>query len=143
MLTAIGRSKHQPRGRLKLTDFYDWLDRHASIIALASTPGVNMMFPRWDEDHVVDDQKAILVPLPLTVSGLLYTALVAVPILDTSRDAVEVKIIGGQPIVIAEVAGAAGADTSDFIDMAVEKYRRETNLEGPALIAGGLATDNP
>ena len=50
----------------------------------------------------------------------------------------EVKIVGGEPRVIAEVVRQSGADASDFVDTAIEAFRRETKLEGPALIAGGL-----
>lgn len=142
IVSSVGRSRFQPRSRLKLDEFYDWLDRHASEIALASTAGVNMMFPRWDEDHVVDGQDAVLVPLPITLTGLLYMALVEVPIVATSRDDTEIKIVGGEPRVIAEVVRAAGADTTDFIDMAIETFHRETGNERPALIvSGGFSTD--
>ncbi len=144
IVSSVGRSRFQPRSRVKLDEFYDWLDRHASEIALASTGGVNMMFPRWDDDHVVDGQDAVLVPLPITLTGLLYTALVEVPIVATSRDHSEIKIVGGEPRVIAEVVRAAGADTTDFIDMAIETFHRETGNEKPALIvAGGFSTDQP
>ena len=40
--------------------------------------------------------------------------------------------------VVAEIVRAAGADTTDFIDMAVEAFRRDTNLEGAVLVAGGV-----
>lgn len=144
VVSAVGRSRFQPRSRVKLDAFYDWLDRHASEIALASTPGVNMMFPRWAEDHVVDGQDAVLVPLPITVAGLLYTALVEVPIISTSRDEAEIKIVGGEPRLIAEVVRAAGADTTDFIDTAIETFHREAGSEKPALlVAGGFATEEP
>jgi hypothetical protein len=84
------------------------------------------------------------VPLPITLTGLLYTALVEVPIVATSRDHSEIKIVGGEPRVIAEVVRAAGADTTDFIDMAIETFHRETGNEKPALIvAGGFSTDQP
>lgn len=71
------------------------------------------------------------------------TALVEVPTVATSRDDNEIKIVGDEPRVIAEVVKAASADTTDFIDMVVETFHRETGLDylrrlfvRPAVLAG-------
>jgi len=61
-----------------------------------------------------------------------------VPIVSAARDATEVKIVGGQPILISDVVRAAGADVSDFIDVAVEAAKRRRNISGPVLVAGGI-----
>ncbi len=71
------------------------------------------------------------------MKGLLYTTLVEAPIVATSRGDNEIKTVGGEPRVIAEVVRAASADTTDFIDMAVETFHRETCNEKPALIVSG------
>lgn len=135
---AVQRSSHCPQGTLKLGTFLDWVDEHKELLAVASMPGVNLIFSCWPEDGIVDGQPMILTPMSVEVAGLQYTALVEIPIVSTSRDEKEVRIVGGQPCVLEEVIRLRGADTSDFIELAVEATRRRRNIIGPILVAGGI-----
>jgi hypothetical protein len=137
--SAISRSARRPQRSLRLATFYDWVEEHQETLALGSTPGVNLFFPRWSEDGIVDEQDTILTPISVEVAGLQYTALVEIPIVSASRDETEIKIVGGQPHVVDDVIRASGADTSDFLDLAVESSKRRRNITGPVLVAGGIA----
>jgi hypothetical protein len=76
--------------------------------------------------------------MSVQVAELQYTALVEIPIVSVSRDETEIKIVGGKPYVVDDVIRASGADTTDFINMAVESSKRRRNITGPALVAGGI-----
>ncbi|VVS98081.1 hypothetical protein [Rhizobium sp. EC-SD404] len=141
--SAISRSARRPQSPLRLATFYDWVEEHQEILALGSTPGVNLFFPRWSEDGMVDEQDIILTPMSVELAGLQYTALVEIPIIAASRDDTEIKIVGGQPHVVDDVIRAPGADTSDFLDLAVESSKRRRNINGPALVAGGIEPAKP
>lgn len=136
--SAVTRSGRRPHGPLRLATFYEWVEKHAELIALGSTPGVNLFFPRWSQDELVDQQDAILTPMTVELVGLQYTAVIEVPIVSATRDAKEVKIVGGQPVLVNDVVRAPGADVSDFIDLAVEASKRRRNISGPVLVAGGI-----
>lgn len=141
--SAISRSARRPQKSLRLATFYDWVEEHQEMLALGSTAGVNLFFPRWPEDGIVDEQDTILTPMSVEVAGLQYTALVEIPIVSASRQATEIKIVGGQPHVVDDVIRAPGADTSDFLDLAVESSKRRRNITGPALVAGGIEPAKP
>ena len=136
--SAVGRSGRRARAPLRLAPFYDWVEKHAELLALGSTPGVNLFFPRWSEDKIVDEQDAILTPMTVELAGLQYTALIEVPIIAATRDEKEVKIVGGQPLIIDDVIRSPGADVSDFIDLAVEAAKRRRDITRPVLVAGGI-----
>ncbi|MCA0418587.1 MAG: hypothetical protein LCH80_07685 [Proteobacteria bacterium] len=86
----------------------------------------------------MDEQDAILTPMTVELAGLQYTALIEVPMVAATRDEKEVRILGGQPSLIDDVIRSPGADTSDFIDLAVEAAKRRRNITGPVLVAGGI-----
>ncbi|PZR94737.1 MAG: hypothetical protein DI537_06760 [Stutzerimonas stutzeri] len=136
--SAIGRSGRRPRAPLRLASFYDWVEKHAELLALGSTPGVNLFFPRWSDDKIVDEQDAILTPMTVELAGLQYTALIEVPMVGATRDEREIKIVGGQPSLVDDVVRYPGADVSDFIDLAVQAAKRRRNITGPVLVAGGI-----
>lgn len=136
--SAISRSTRRPQNPLRLGAFYDWVEEHQEMLALGSTAGVNLFVPRWSEDGVVEEQDMILTPMSVEVAGLQYTALIEIPIVTASRDDTEIKIVGGQPHLVADVIRALGAETTDFIDLAVESSKRRRNVTGPALVAGGI-----
>ncbi|MBO0134081.1 hypothetical protein [Agrobacterium burrii] len=136
--SAIGRSARQPQRPLRLATFFDWVEEHQEVLALCSTPGVNLFFPRWLEDGMVNEQDTILVPMSVELTGLQYTALVEIPIVSASSQETEIKIVGGQPQVVDDVIRPPGADTTDFLDLAVEASKRRRNIIGPALVAGGI-----
>jgi hypothetical protein len=138
ILSAIARSGRRTTHRLRLSDFYDWIDKHMEFLAFASTPGVNLIFPRWSDDSGVDRQDAILVPFSLEFPGAQYTALIEIPIQSASRTEQEITLVGGQPHIVADIARAPGSDTADFIEMAIEKSKRDRNTNEPALVAGGF-----
>lgn len=135
---AIQRSPRRPHRALQLGDWINWVDKHKELLALASTPGANLFFPRWPEDAVVDGQEVILTAMTVEIAGLQYTALVEVPIISVTRGEQEVHIVGGQPHVVDEAVRAPGANTSDFINLAVEASKRRRGATGPALVAGGI-----
>ncbi|PSH62232.1 hypothetical protein [Phyllobacterium sophorae] len=135
---AIERSQRRAGGPIKLSSFYEWVEDNAELLALGSTPGVNMFFPRWADDAIVDSQEVILAPMSVDIAGILYSALVEVPIVSMSRADNEIRLIGGQPTIVDDVVRAHGSDISDFIDFAVEKSRRRRNSNGPAFVAGGF-----
>jgi len=136
--SAIIRSGRRPQGPLRLATFYDWVERHAELLALGSTPGVNLFFPRWSDDNIVDEQVTILTPISVELAGLQYSALIDVPIVSATRDEKEVKIVGGQPSFIDDVVRSPGSEISDFIDLAVESAKRRRKITGPVLVAGGI-----
>lgn len=135
---AIDRSQRRARGQIRLSSFYEWVEKNAELLALGSTPGVNMFFPRWAEDAFVDSQEVILVPMSVDIAGLLYSALVEVPIVSMSKEDDEIRLIGGQPLVVDDVVRAQGSNISDFIDLGVEKSLRRRNSDGPAFVSGGF-----
>lgn len=141
--SAIKRSARRPQSPLRLATFYNWVEEHQEILALGSTPGVNLFFPRWSEDGLVDEQDTILTPMSVELAGLQYTALVEIPIIAASRDETEIKIVGGQPHVVDDVIRAPGADTSDFLDLAVESSKRRRKINRSALVAGGIQPAKP
>ncbi|WP_271612348.1 hypothetical protein [Bradyrhizobium sp. CCBAU 21362] len=136
ILSAIARSGRRTTHQLMLSDFYEWIERHTEFLAIATAPGVNMIFPRWSEDAVVDQQDAILTPFSLEFGGAQYTALIEIPIDVASRTEAEITLVGGQPHVVADVARLPGSDTADFIEAAIEKSKRDRNRTEPALVAG-------
>lgn len=74
-----------------------------------------------------------------SVTGLLYMALIELPIVATSRDETRIKIVVDEPRVIAEVMSAASAGTTDF-----STWRSGPSTERLALIvSGGFSTDQP
>lgn len=138
ILSAIGRYGQRTPRQLLLTDFYEWIDKHTEFLAFASMPGVNLIFPRWPEDSAVDGQDTILAPFLLEFVGAQYLALIEIPIESVDRTEHEITLIGGQPLIVADVVRAPGSDTADFIDIAVEKWKRDKNTAKPALVAGGF-----
>jgi hypothetical protein len=139
ILSTIARSGRRTTHQLLLSDFYQWIEGHAEFLAIATTPGVNMIFPRWSEDSVVDEQDAILTPFTLEFGGAQYTALIEIPIDAASRTEAEITLVGGQPQVVADVARLPGSDTANFIETAIEKSKRNRNRTEPALVPGGFA----
>lgn len=135
---AIERSPRRARPQIRLSSFYEWVENNAELLALGSTPGVNMFFPRWADDAFVDSQEVILVPMSINITGVLYSALVEVPIVSISRSDDEIKLIGGHPTIVDDVVRACGSNISDFIDLAVEKSRRRRNSDGPVFVSGGF-----
>ncbi|MFW2227769.1 hypothetical protein [Rhizobium sp. CRRU65] len=135
---AIDRSQRRARGQIRLSSFYEWVEHNAELLALGSTPGVNMFFPRWADDAFVDSQEVILVPMSVDIAGILYSALVEVPIVSMSKADDEIKLIGGQPLVVDDVVRAQGSNISDFVDLGVEKSLRRRNSDGPAFVSGGF-----
>lgn len=131
ILSAIALSGRSTTHKLMLTDFYDWIDKHLEFLAFASTPGVNLIFPRWPDDSAIDGQGVILAPFSLEFSGAQYTALIEIPIQSASRTEKEIALVGGQPRIVADVARASGSDTTDFIETAIETTK-------PTLVAGGF-----
>lgn len=97
-----------------------------------------MIFPRWPDDAMAQQQEVILTPISISLGDTRYTALLEVPIQSETRTADEVTLVGGQPKVVADVVRAASADTSDFIDSAIERSKRERGITVPALVAGGF-----
>ena len=136
--SAINRSGRRTQGSMQLATFYDWVEKHAELLALGSTPGVNLFFPRWSQDKIVDEQDAILTPISVELAGLQYSALIEIPIVSATRDEKEVRIVGGQPSMVDDVIRSPGADISDFIDLAVEAFKRRLNIKRPMLVAGGI-----
>ena len=135
---AVARSGRRTTHQVMLAEFCHWIEKHAEFLAIASTPGVNIILPRWSEDGVVDRKDVILTPFSLEFGGTQYTALIEIPILATSRTEGEITLVGGQPHVVADVARAPGSDTADFIETAIEKSKRDRNNAEPALVAGGF-----
>ena len=138
ILTIVSRFPRFKRA-VVLDDFHAWLEKHIEFLAIASTLGVHMVYPRWAEDEIVDDQDVILTPFSLDFLGIKYAAMIEIPIVSVTRTELEISIIGGQPRVVAEVARPVGSEIDDFIDAAVEKSKRERGRSGPALLAGGFS----
>ena len=138
ILSAIVRSGRRSRRKVTLREFYNWIVNHAEFLAIASAPGVNMIFPRWSEDGIVDQQDAILTPFSLEFCDAQYTALIEIPIQSASRTEAEITLVGGHPHVVADVVRSPGSDVADFIETAIEKSKRERKSMGPALVAGGF-----
>jgi len=97
-----------------------------------------LIFPRWPDYSAIDGQGVILVPFSLEFSSAQYTALIEIPIQSASRTEKEIALVGGQPRIVADVARASGSDTTDFIETAIEKSKRDRNTTEPALVAGGF-----
>lgn len=96
------------------------------------------------EQNVVIDEREVPRTGSQPIGDGPSTALVEVPIIATSRDDNEIKIVGDEPQVIAEVVMATSANTTDFINMAVETFHRDTGNEKPAfIVSGGFSTNQP
>ena len=137
ILSAISRSGRRLTHQIMLKDFYDWVEKHTEFLALTSTPGVNMIFPKFD-NGIVDEQNAILTPFSLEFGGAQYTALIEIPIEAVTTSEKEITLIGGRPHIVADVARLPGLDTAVFFDTAIEKSKRDRKATGPALVAGGF-----
>lgn len=98
-----------------------------------------MTYGRWPDDALVDDQDVILTPFSLDFLGMQYTAVIEIPIVSVERSDGEVTLRGGVPRIVAEVARPLGSDVEDFIDLAVERSKRDRGRPGPALVAGGFS----
>jgi hypothetical protein len=136
--SARARSGRLRKLSVQLTAFYDWIEAHGEYLALISTPGVHMIFPRWPDDAMAQQQEVILTPISISLGDERYTALLEIPIQSETRTDDEITLVGGQPKVVADVVRAASADTSDFIDSAIERSKRERGTTVPALVAGGF-----
>jgi hypothetical protein len=138
IVSALARSHRRFAHQIELKSFYNWIEAHNEYLALLSTPGVHMTFPLWSEDAIVEQQDAILTPFSLAFGDAEYTALVEIPIKSLTRTENGITLVGGQPNVVADVVRAAGADTSDFIESAIEQSKRQRKRFEPALVAGGF-----
>nr|WP_306266883.1 hypothetical protein [Pararhizobium sp. IMCC3301] len=136
--SALNRSTRRPQGTIRLETFNEWVETHFELLALGSTPDGNLNFSRWPEDGIVDEVGEILAPISVELMGIQYAALIELPIASVARDDKEIKIIAGQPSVVDDVVRAPGADTSDFIDLCVETFKRRKGIAGPVLICGGF-----
>lgn len=138
VVSALGRLHRRFAHQIQLKELYDWIESHNEYLALLSTPGVHMTFPRWSEDVIVEQQEVILTPFSLALGEAKYTALIEIPIDSLKRTEDAITLVGGRPTVVADVIRAAGADTDDFIDSAIEQSRRRRKRFEPALVAGGF-----
>lgn len=138
MSSAIDRYARSDKPRVALSDFYDWIEKHRELLALGSTPGANLFFPRWDDDSIVESQDTLLAPLTLDLAGVQYTVLIEVPIESMGRGDREIKIVGGQPRVVADMAHSPGSSTNDFIERAIELSKRQRKAAGPAFVAAAF-----
>ncbi|MCX5568181.1 hypothetical protein [Kaistia nematophila] len=136
VVSALGRSHRRFAHQIQLTALYDWIESHTEYLAILSTPGVHMTFPRWSEDVFVEQQEVIFTPFSLVLGEVEYTALIEIPIESLKRTEDEITLVGGQPTVVADVIRAAGADTNDFIESAIEQSKRQRKRFEPALVAG-------
>ena len=139
---ALARSSQYPLRKLQLSNFYRWIDKHLEYLALASTPGVSLTFPRWPDDAIIESQDTILVPYSLDLPRGKYAALIEIPMQSVRCYEGAITITGGQPRVITDIVRGSGADTDDFIEAAIERSKRDRNTSEPALIAGGFANWN-
>ena len=138
MVSAIERHTRGNEPAVLLSDFYAWIEKHQQLLALGSVPGANLFFPRWEDDAAVDDQDVVLAPLTLQLAGTQYTVLIEVPIETKARNPDEIRIVGGQPRVVDDIAGFPGSKTEDFIDRAVQLSKRHRKAKGPALVLGAF-----
>ncbi|KAF2989332.1 hypothetical protein OGR47_20930 (plasmid) [Methylocystis sp. MJC1] len=138
IVSALSRSNRHYAYQVELRSFYEWIEAHNEYLALLSTPGVHMTFPRWSDDAIVEHQDAILTPFSLVVGDAEYTALIEIPIASVKRAEDAITVVGGQPNVVADVVRRAGADTNDFIESAIERSKRQRKKFEPALVAGGF-----
>lgn len=136
MATAIERYAGRKQRKVLLSEFYDWVEHHQELLALGYLPGVNLFVPTWEGDGVVDEQDMVLAPLSLELAGARYTALIELPIESQRREEGEIKIVGGLPRVVDDIARALGAGTEDFINRTVERSKRERKSKGSALVLG-------
>lgn len=138
MSSAIERRARSDKLRVLLSTFYEWVEKHQDLLALGSTRGVNLFLPRWDGDAVMDDHDTLLAPLTLELVGAQYTVLIEVPIETLGRDELEIKIVGGQPRVVDDIARSVGSSTTDFVDRAIEISKRQRKAAGPALVVSAF-----
>ncbi|WP_147272231.1 hypothetical protein [Phyllobacterium salinisoli] len=138
METAIDRYAPSKKPRIQLSEFYDWIEKYQNLLALGSVSGANLFFPRWEDDTLLDGQDVVLAPLTLQLAGTQYTALIEVPIETESHDTHEIRIVGGHPRIVDDIARAPGSKTADFINRAVELSKRNRKVKGPALVLGSF-----
>ncbi|PSH61076.1 hypothetical protein [Phyllobacterium sophorae] len=138
MAAAISRRHHSGSPGLLLSDFYVWIDRHSELLALASMPGVQLFLPRWDDDEIIDQQDTLLAPLSLELAGSQYSVLVEVPIVTMEKDDKEIRVVGGEPRIVEDIALPLGADNAHFVDRAVEISKRYRKTQAPALLLGSF-----
>ncbi|MBZ9823205.1 hypothetical protein [Mesorhizobium sp. CA4] len=138
IVSTIARSGRRLPRQILVSDFYHWVEKHIEFLALTSTPGVNMIFPKSENSDVFAGQKIILTPFSLEFGGTQYTALIEIPIETVKATESEITLVGGQPQVVAEIARSPGSDTADFVETAIEKSKRDRQSTEPALVAGGF-----
>ncbi|GGI27396.1 hypothetical protein GCM10010987_44180 [Bradyrhizobium guangdongense] len=139
IVSAMVRAGRQTARRFKFADFVDWVDTHIEFLAVASTPGVNIIFNHWPDEIQLTSDDALLTPFSLECFGSRYTALIELPIVSSSRSEPEVTLIGGRPHIVSEVVRALNADTSDFVESAVERSNKDRGSKRPAFFAEGFS----
>ncbi|KAA3448169.1 hypothetical protein C7I87_22920 [Mesorhizobium sp. SARCC-RB16n] len=138
MASVIERHAKPDAPYVVLSDFYQWIEKHQDLLALGSIAGANLFFPRWDDDGIVDSQDTVLAPLTVELAGVQYTVLIELPIETMGRDENEIKLVCGQPRIVADIARSPGSSTTDFIDRAVDMSKRQRKAAGPALVAAAF-----
>lgn len=137
--TAMAKAARYPTRRFKLADFFDWVDTHVEFLAVASTPGVSIVFDHWPDEIQLAPHDVLLTPYSLECFGSRYTALIELPIVSSTRSGQHVTLTGGQPLIVSDVVRASEADMSDFIDSAIERSKKNRGSTGPAFVAGGFS----